>query len=396
MTIRSSLSAATALTLTLVIVTGCSDSSAPVEITDAHQVTEPGLLHDGKTSTAEQFGFAGRTSAPAAPSAGSAECTLSVVGGGILANLNRWRGQLGLEPIDAAAMAELPRRDFLGGKAILLDITGEFSGMDGVSRGQSKLLGALLDRGGQDVYVKFVGPTATVTAAYPAFLAFCDSVSEKPGGDFTWTTPPGWEELAPTQFRIANLKVPGKPAGGTAGATTRATTPVSQDSGALPPGHPPMPGSSSAGETFDPAKLSWQLPEHWKRGRGHAMRLATFVSSNSSGIECVVTAMPGDAGGVDANINWWRAQVGAEELDAAGIAALPKVTVLGTETPLVEVDGDLEGMGGGTPMAKASLLGVVSQAGDHRIFIKMTGPSLEVADERDHFLALLESLHYGE
>ncbi len=47
-------------------------------------------------------------------------------GGGLLANFNRWRGQLGLGPVTEADLAkEVQPLDLPGGKASVADITGQ-------------------------------------------------------------------------------------------------------------------------------------------------------------------------------------------------------------------------------------------------------------------------------
>ena len=49
---------------------------------------------------------------------------LSGDGGGLLANVNRWRGQIGLDPVDENGLAKVTTTmDVTGGKATLVDMT---------------------------------------------------------------------------------------------------------------------------------------------------------------------------------------------------------------------------------------------------------------------------------
>ena len=76
-----------------------------------------------------------------------AECyvsTLPAGGGGLLANLNRWRKQMGLEAIDEAALEQLERKTILGQSAVVVDWTGTYSGMGGAPRSQWRLLGGIV------------------------------------------------------------------------------------------------------------------------------------------------------------------------------------------------------------------------------------------------------------
>ncbi len=98
------------------------------------------------------------------------EADMSVVvlpgdAGGDLANVNRWRGQIGLEPLDEQALAaQSVRLNTPVGQALLVDFTG----------GQNKtgLLAAILAHEGKTWFLKMTGPASTVARARPAFEKF--------------------------------------------------------------------------------------------------------------------------------------------------------------------------------------------------------------------------------
>jgi hypothetical protein len=110
------------------------------------------------------------------------DCSISEAMGDLLGNLNRWRGQMGLEPAAEAAAAALPEVEVLGGKARLVELAGTFKGRGGAAIDNAKMLGVILPRPGSSLFVKMVGPGADVDAARDGFLALCKSLRPAAGG----------------------------------------------------------------------------------------------------------------------------------------------------------------------------------------------------------------------
>ena len=121
------------------------------------------------------------------------------------------------------------------------------------------------------------------------------------------------------------------------------------------------------------------------------MRIVTYTAGASGKAECAVSMLTGAAGGVDANINRWRGQLGQTELQSADIAALPKIKVLGKDSPLVEISGSYTGMDGAAQTGYM-LLGAVGEVPGNTVFVKMIGPEAEVKAEKEHFIAFCQSL----
>lgn len=102
------------------------------------------------------------------------ETDLSVIvlegeAGGTLANVNRWRGQLGLPPIDEAALKKTSERvKAAAGSVLLVDLAG--------SDGQAGMLAAILPKGGQTWFFKLTGPSSATSAAKPALMRFLGSL----------------------------------------------------------------------------------------------------------------------------------------------------------------------------------------------------------------------------
>lgn len=70
--------------------------------------------------------------------------------------------------------------------------------------------------------------------------------------------------------------------------------------------------------------VAWRLPSGWKRLPGdRPMRVATLEAEKGGRIEISISRFPGDTGGLLANVNRWRQQVGLTPL---GESDLPKET----------------------------------------------------------------------
>ena len=106
---------------------------------------------------------------------------LGVQSGSLLSNVNRWRDQIGLGPIDETALRDLVKPVDVGeDKADLVALMG--SGTAGA--GPQGILAAILPHGGQTWYFKMLGPAEIVRSQQPAFEAFLGSVrfGEADGG----------------------------------------------------------------------------------------------------------------------------------------------------------------------------------------------------------------------
>jgi hypothetical protein len=95
--------------------------------------------------------------------------------GGELGNVNRWRGQIGLDPVDEAGRARM-RQEVVAkaGTISLYDFAAE--GADA-----QRMLAGLLFVGGHSWFFKMVGDKAATEAARPAFLKLLGSL-HFPGG----------------------------------------------------------------------------------------------------------------------------------------------------------------------------------------------------------------------
>lgn len=113
---------------------------------------------------------AGSSMSVAAFAAGDAKVTLTPIagdGGGALGNVNRWRGQVGLEPLDQAGLdREKAALMVDGAPAVYVDLAGPVN----------RMLGVILNRDGHAWFVKMLGPAATVGSQKAAFESFVTSL----------------------------------------------------------------------------------------------------------------------------------------------------------------------------------------------------------------------------
>jgi len=355
------------LILLTAVVAGCGDPEVRREITETQAVSpHRRAIRPGATSN-ERFALAltpqemvrtdsflqwqtpdGWKAAPASAMRlinfrigpqGEAECYVTILpgaGGGVAANVNRWRGQLGLEPISENDIAKLPTLSLLGQDAVFVSLDGTFSGMGNTApREDYRLFGLIGENLGNMQFVKMTGPRKLLEAEAENFATFCASIA------------------------------PASPKNTGGGRTTI----VSEDQ-----------------------DLSWRTPASWRPvDHPSSMRLMTFACGADADVECYVTVLDGDAGGTAANINRWCRQLGQPSLTENELAALRHVTVLGQPSPLMTVSGDYQGMGGET-QSGALLVGVVGVLPEQVLFVKMIGPQATARAQIDNFVAFAESL----
>jgi len=260
-----------------------------------------------------------------------AECVLSVLtgdGGGLAANVNRWRAQMGQDPLDADAVDQLETTPFLGGSARVVDVAGTYRGMGADHLEDARLLGLIAERPGDVVFLKMTGPGDVVRDAREAMFEFASSVK------------------------------------------------------------PREPGRSTDGLASD---LAWTAQEGWVKQPDRMMREVTYAPGGEVGAECYVAILSGTAGGVNANLNRWRDQMGQEPLTSEEIAGLPRIPALGHVGVLISIEGDFTGMAGAT-YADSMLLGCIIERDLDTVFVKFTGPTVIVHAERSRFESFCKSL----
>ncbi|MFT5467919.1 MAG: hypothetical protein ACI8UO_003027 [Verrucomicrobiales bacterium] len=108
-----------------------------------------------------------------------AECYVSQASGTVEANVNRWRGQMGLAALSADEVFALPRQSLMEKSAIRLDIEGDFKGMGPQTpvKAGFRMIGLILEQGeNKSTFVKLTGPKEVVAEHEARFKEFCDSL----------------------------------------------------------------------------------------------------------------------------------------------------------------------------------------------------------------------------
>jgi hypothetical protein len=114
---------------------------------------------------------------PVAPGAGGGECAIFFFGpdqgGGVQENIERWRSQV-LGPDGAAAPAQVATRTIRGLRVTTLDSSGTYTAAAGPlapaqPRPGYRLLGAIVEGPGGNLFIRLTGPAATVGANQQRF-----------------------------------------------------------------------------------------------------------------------------------------------------------------------------------------------------------------------------------
>ncbi len=263
-------------------------------------------------------------------------------GGDDLANINRWRGQLKLDPVSQSDLpSQLQALASPAGPLVLADLTGT---------GAVRILGAWLRRPDRVWFFKMMGPEGLVGSEKEAFLGFLGSLRITDAG-------------TPAPAVAANTNdLPRTPS---------AEIPLAAET------MPPEPMNSMRVQAAPGASLLWSAPAGWHDKPGSAVRRGSY--SLDGGAEVAVTAFPGDVGGVLANVNRWRGQAGLAPVDEPGLASA--TTALESHgLHLIVCDAST----GAAPVVAA----LVPWNGG-TWFFKLTGPAEAVARAKPEFIAFL-------
>jgi hypothetical protein len=103
---------------------------------------------------------------------GHAEVTVSAFPGdvgGYVANVNRWRRQINLDPVSPAEVDQLiGPLDLAGSQAMLVDMTGQKEGRS------VRLIGAIVPRSDRTWFYKLLGDEAVAGREKAAFVKFVE------------------------------------------------------------------------------------------------------------------------------------------------------------------------------------------------------------------------------
>jgi hypothetical protein len=268
------------------------------------------------------------------PEKTAAEVTIIPLGGMAgtdLANVNRWLGQVGMPPVSEGELVEMAKEVAVGGeKGVMFDLGGE----------SLRMLAAILRRGDTSWFIKAMGPNALVAGQRDAFVKF-----------------------------LAGLSFDG-PTTSTSASTAAATpAPAPAAAGAIPSG--------------------WEIPSGWTAQPAGSMQMARFTiaGDNEQSAEVSVATLGGDGGGMLANVNRWRRQLGMSPVDADGLSeCVAPITDGPAEAQLVSLT---------TEDATQAMRAAVVSAGAQTWYIKLVGDASVVSREQDNLIAFVKGINYG-
>jgi hypothetical protein len=144
-------------------------------------------------------------------------------------------------------------------------------------------------------------------------------------------------------------------------------------------GLPPV-ESTNQGSSKDGPQLDFTKPEGWTAAPPKAFGLAAFVVGD--GNEKAEITVSSAGGGLLANVNRWRGQVGLPPVTEDGLAAIvAKTETLGVKGDMVELVGP-----------KGTIFGIAATSGGNQYFIKLTGDNDTAQAQKANFEAFVKSL----
>jgi hypothetical protein len=263
-------------------------------------------------------------------SAGDVEVTLTSFAGGVggvLENVNRWRTQLGLQPIGESGIKDYVRT--------LSEPTGEITLVTIDEGGEKALLAAMVVPKDQSAtyVIKAVGTPADIAKITPDLASMSRSIRPKP----------------------------------LEGAAAERPAAAAEDARA------------GIGERAS----AWVAPSHWQRAAGDAMVAVSYSASTEAGeAKIVAMSLRGDGGGVLANVNRWRGQVGLSPIESSPPADnlhAPGSTL----TDVARADGS------------DRVVAVIVPAGSGTWYFRLRGNSASVERERSAFDAFVRAAAGG-
>jgi hypothetical protein len=283
---------------------------------------------------------------------------LSGMAGGDLANANRWRSQVGLAPVSADELKKLASNVELAGQPAELY---DFGGKNPASGDSVRILAAVQHREGTAWFFKMTGDDGLVEKQRAAFEAFLKSVR--------FTAPQSTDALPPSHPPIENMS--------------------------LPAGHPDLsaaPAPSEVAPESRDGQPKWSVPSAWKEVSGGQFLVAKFLIAGENGKQAAVnvSSSAGDGGGLAANVNRWRGQLGLTPGSEADIAKqAQKLETTGGAATLVELSGTDARSGQPTKLLAAILF-----RDGQSWFYKLMGDEKIVAAQADAFTKFVKEVKY--
>lgn len=390
------------LMLTLLLLNSCK--SEEIKQYRVAKVAEPPAVEMLAANLTAPFSFSVPKGWQQQASSGMRTASFSIAGGGdvsvvtlpgmagdLKGNVNRWRGQVGLEPIndDAAVQKTVGSGTVDGSKAVMLELYSPAGKPDKAMRV------ALFERDGVNWFFKLAGPAQLVKAQKASFDSFTQSVKFKANAGFgaQAALPPGAGPDGAGSSGSMPGSTPGNASGNTPGAMPGANGADPHAGVDTSGGMPPMAGGGSdmSSQPITPqatdTKLSYDLPKNWAEKDPGAVRVASFdVTVAGSTGDVSIVNLAGDGGGLLSNTNRWRQQLELAPTDQAGLKnSVKDIQIDGNKGYFMALYTAMEG--------KGMLVALVEQGGQ-TWFIKMVGPAKLIQAQEADFQTFAKSIKF--
>jgi hypothetical protein len=297
-----------------------------------------------------------------------------------------------------------------------------------------RMLAAIVPADERTWFFKLVGPTDAVADQAENFDRFIRSLRFGGAREVTWNVPEGWKEQPGSQSRFATFQI-----GSVEGPMELTVVPLGSEAGsllenvnrwrrqlgleavpesdlgevtrqikldgvqativdivatgpAMRAGHPPV-GPTKRSQPTERAAVKYTVPDGWRElPVQSAFRVASFeIVDDGQHADVSVSPLSGTAGGLLANTNRWRDQLGLAALDEAQLRqSVRSIEVAGITASYVELIGR-ESAG----TSRQSILGVILERGEQTWFFKMTGPADLVGRQKSAFEEFVRSVQFN-
>ena len=136
----------------------------------------------------------------------------------------------------------------------------------------------------------------------------------------------------------------------------------------------------------------WQVPPGWQEAPAGQFLVAKFIITGEGGAQAAVnvSASAGDGGGLAANINRWRKQLGLDEMPEADVNKLvTPVAIAGGNAMFVDLSGTDARSG-----QPARLVGAMVPQAGQAWFYKLMGNPMVVQAQKDALTKFVQSATY--
>ena len=133
---------------------------------------------------------------------------------------------------------------------------------------------------------------------------------------------------------------------------------------------------------------AWSAPAHWQAKPPGSVRKGSYNIPGKDGAvaDLAITAFPGDTGGLFANVNRWRGQVGLPPITEDKLSESVEHLAIGEfHVDVVDMLGSVNGQ-------PTRVLGAIVPHERETWFFKLTGPDALVAAERASFREFLNTI----